>query len=76
VQHEQAWQLLRQRCDGELVLALKFELGERFETRAEAKEKLFDYVEVFYNQQRRHSSLDYVSPAGYEKASRAPVATA
>jgi putative transposase len=55
---------------------LKFELGERFETRAEAKEKLFDYVEVFYNQQRRHSSLDYVSPAGYEKASRAPVATA
>jgi transposase InsO family protein len=55
---------------------LKFELGERFETRAEAKEKLFDYIEVFYNQQRRHSSLDYVSPAGYEKASRAPVATA
>jgi putative transposase len=54
----------------------KFELGERFETRAEAKEKLFDYIEVFYNQQRRRSSLDYVSPAGYEKASRAPVATA
>ena len=40
------------------------------------KEKLFDYIEVFYNQQRRHSSLDYVTPAGYEKASRAAVATA
>ena len=55
---------------------LKFELGECFETRAETKEKLFDYIEVFYNQQRRHSSLDYVTPAGYEKASRAAVATA
>ena len=49
---------------------LKFELGERFESYAQAKEELFDYIEVFYNQQRRHSSLDYVSPAGYEKASR------
>jgi putative transposase len=29
---------------------LKFELGERYATRAEAKEKLFDYIEVFYNQ--------------------------
>ena len=47
---------------------LKFELGDRYETPAEAKEKLFDYIEVFYNQQRRYSSLDYVSPAGYEKA--------
>ena len=43
---------------------------------AVAKEKLFDYIEVFYNHQRRHSSLDYVTPAGYEKAARAPVATA
>ena len=49
---------------------LKFELGERFESYAQAKEDLFDYIEVFYNQQRRHSSLDYASPAGYEKASR------
>ena len=55
---------------------LKFELGERYATRAEAKEKLFDYIEVFYNQQRRHSSLDYVSPAGYEKAARESRATA
>jgi transposase InsO family protein len=44
--------------------------------RAEAKEKLFDYIEVFYNRQRRHSSLDYVSPAGYEKAARESRATA
>ena len=31
------------------------------------KEQLFDYIEVFYNQRRRHSTLDYVSPARYER---------
>ena len=49
---------------------LKSELGERFESYAIAKEQLFDYIEVFYNQQRRHSAIDYVSPAEYEKAQR------
>ena len=46
---------------------LKFELGEDFESIHLAKEQLFDYIEVFYNQQRRHSSIDYVSPARYER---------
>jgi putative transposase len=36
---------------------LKSELGERLETHASAKEKLFDYIEVFYDQQRRHSVI-------------------
>ena len=49
---------------------LKAELGERFETHAAAKEQLFDYIEVFYNQQRRHSAIGYVSPAEFERASR------
>jgi len=53
---------------------LKSELGERFESYAETKEKLFDYVEVFYNQRRRHSALDYVSPAEYEKKDREQLA--
>lgn len=44
----------------------KAELGESFESYAESKEKTFDYIEVFYNQQRRHSSLGYVSPAAFE----------
>ena len=35
---------------------------------------LFDYIEVFYNQQRRHSSLEYVSPAEYEKNRRVALA--
>src|SRR5687767_5156155 len=49
---------------------VKFELGETFESIHRAKEQLFDYIEVFYNQQRRHSSIDYVSPARYERARR------
>lgn len=50
---------------------VKFELGEDFESMHVAKEQLFDYIEVFYNQQRRHSSIDYVSPARYERERRA-----
>ena len=46
---------------------VKAELGETFESMHRAKEQLFDYIEVFYNQQRRHSSIDYVSPARYER---------
>jgi putative transposase len=46
---------------------VKFELGETFASLARAKEQLFDYIEVFYNQRRRHSALDYVSPARYER---------
>jgi putative transposase len=49
----------------------KSELGERFATHGDAHEQTFDFVEVFYNQQRRHSTLGYVSPAEYERAARA-----
>ena len=45
----------------------KSELGERFETHAQAKEQAFDYIEVFYNQKRRHSTLEYLSPAEFER---------
>ena len=48
---------------------LKSELGERFESFAEAKEELFDYIEVFYNRTRRHSHLGGVSPEAFEHAS-------
>lgn len=40
---------------------------ENFKTRDEAKKIIFDYIEVFYNKQRRHSYLNYVSPENYEK---------
>ena len=51
--------------------SLKKELthGEIFATREEARSSLFEYIEVFDNRVRRHSSLGYKSPAEYERAS-------
>jgi transposase InsO family protein len=40
--------------------------GERFETQAEARAALFDYL-AFYNHRRRHSALGYRSPAEHER---------
>jgi transposase InsO family protein len=39
---------------------------EDYRTREEAKKSLFEYIEVFYNRQRLHSSLNYKSPVDYE----------
>ena len=39
-----------------------------FATRQQARTEIFEYIEVFYNDQRLHSSLGYVSPAAYEKS--------
>jgi putative transposase len=41
-----------------------------FATRASARAAIVEYIEVFYNSQRRHSSLGYVSPAEYERENR------
>ena len=49
--------------------SLKSELTDRFDSCGDAKMALFDYVEVFYNQRRRHSTLDYLSPAEFERRS-------
>jgi len=37
----------------------------RFATRAEAREAIFDLIEVFYNGRRRHSTLGYLSPVDF-----------
>lgn len=42
--------------------------GERFVTRAQAKSQLFEYIEIYYNRHRLHSSLGYLSPAEFELA--------
>ncbi|HTE55606.1 MAG TPA: IS3 family transposase [Kofleriaceae bacterium] len=52
---------------------VKVELGETFESIRRAKDQLFDYIEVFYNQRRRHSSIAYRSPAEHEKHYRTPI---
>lgn len=41
---------------------------EKYATRATARASLFDYIEVFYNRERRHSALGYVSPLAFEEA--------
>jgi transposase InsO family protein len=38
-----------------------------FPTREDARRSLFEYLEVFYNRQRRHSSLEYLSPVQFEQ---------
>lgn len=38
----------------------------KFKTREEAKSVIFEYIEVFYNRTRSHSSNDYLSPLEYE----------
>lgn len=40
----------------------------KFATRSEARKVIFEYVEVFYNRERRHSSLGYLSPEAFEAA--------
>ncbi len=50
---------------------VKKEEGERFPSYSDAKMALFDYLEVFYNQQRRHSTLGQISPARFEREAAA-----
>jgi transposase InsO family protein len=50
--------------------SLKTELADRFDSCGEAKMALFDYIEVFYNQRRRHSTIGYLSPAAFERQAR------
>ena len=48
--------------------SLKKELVHRvtFATRADAERAMFEYIEIFYNRVRRHSTLGYVAPAAFE----------
>ena len=47
---------------------LKMELvhERRYETRQQARAEIFEFIEIWYNRQRLHSSLGYLSPADYE----------
>ncbi len=50
---------------------LKKEEADRFSSYSDAKMALFDYIEVFYNQRRRHSTLGQISPARFEREAAA-----
>ena len=48
--------------------SLKNELvyHEDYKTRAEAKQSIFEYIEIFYNRKRRHAFLNYMTPVEFE----------
>ena len=48
---------------------LKRELVYRtnYLTHAEARQNIFEYIEVWYNRQRKHSTIGYMSPVEYEQ---------
>jgi transposase InsO family protein len=47
---------------------LKLELIYRrdFNSQSQARNEIFDYIEAFYNRQRSHSSLGFLSPVDFE----------
>jgi len=48
------------------TLKSELNINKPFETKEEAKRVIFDYIEIFYNRHRLHSSLGYQSPLDYE----------
>ena len=62
----------RRNCHDNAVMesffsTVKSELANRVDTYGDAKMAWFDYIEVFYNQRRRHSTLGQISPAVFER---------
>ena len=48
--------------------SLKSELGQQvYASRSAARSAVFDYIERFYNRQRRHSAVGYISPIDFEE---------
>lgn len=41
--------------------------SQLYSSHEQARQALFEYLEVYYNRQRRHSTLGYVSPLVYEQ---------
>ena len=56
-----------QRADGKFLGTLKNELvhHRKFETRQQAIEEITEYLEIFYNGQRKQERLGYLSPAAF-----------
>jgi putative transposase len=49
------------------TLKTEWVLFQKYRTRTEARTSIFDYIETFYNRERRHSKLNYDSPVTFEK---------
>lgn len=48
------------------TLKLELVYRQEFQTHRQARSEIFDFIEIFYNRQRRHTSLDGLSPADFE----------
>jgi transposase InsO family protein len=68
MQREPQRQLLGQCRRRELLCDAQDQLvhDADWSTRAEARSAIFEYLEIFYNRRRRHSSIGYVSPEEFE----------
>ena len=55
-------------CAESFFHSLKVEAihGEKFATREEMRQTVFEYIEVDYNRTRRHSANGFISPAAFE----------
>ena len=72
LQHEPPRRLLRQRRHGELLLdGEERSWASTLRATGRRRRQLFDYIEVFYNQRRRHSTLGQISPAAFERRTAA-----
>jgi len=49
------------------ILKVELIYQNTYQTRREAQKDVFEYIEVFYNRERLHSSLGYYSPEEYER---------
>jgi putative transposase len=52
------------------TLKTELVMFEDYQTREEARSNIFEYIEVFYNRSRLHSSIGYTTPAAYERIIR------
>jgi len=61
-------------CAESFFSGIKNELtwDQDFRTRAEARSAIFEWIEMFYNRERLHETLDYVSPVRYEEQTVVP----
>lgn len=61
-------------CAESFFSGLKNELiwDRDFKTRSAARSVIFEWIEVFYNRERLHETLDYVSPVRYEEQTVVP----
>lgn len=48
-------------------IKIEFINHEKFISRKEAKSGIFEYIEIFYNWEKKHSSLKYLAPLQFEE---------